>query len=92
MTNNASVLKQYEDNVAWIKRNVSEEKIYEFAEQALMGAEFFLAKLLNEEYIDDILLAENLVKKWRNNIFKIRFYQKNDVDIPIDTTVAIIDM
>jgi len=78
------ILRKYHEDVEWLKRCVSPDDIYDFAEQALIAATFFLSRW--DEWVDINEEAENdrATSAWIRNILGIRMMRENGYEGPIE--------
>lgn len=80
-------IEKFEKNVQWLKKNVAPDDIYEFAEQALMAADYFIGEL--SSWID---LAEEGEKDkvfglWLKNVIGMRVIRDRNMQGVIDTSM-----
>jgi len=62
--------------VSWLKKNLSYDEIYEFAEQALTCADFFLGKWNEWEDIADEVNKNTTAGQWIKNLVGLRILEK----------------
>lgn len=87
----ARLLKEYEKNITWLRRNIPPDDIYDFAEQTYMAALYFLKRLsmvvdINEEFQD-----YPVSKKWATNICSILHLRDNNLDSAIDMKLEVLE-
>lgn len=84
------LLKSYREDVQWLRDNIPPDDIYEFAEQALLSAEFFISCW--NEWVDVFEECEKhpATKTWFTNVMGLRALRneskKSKVDIKLRDT------
>jgi hypothetical protein len=78
-------IDKFNKDVAWLKANVPRDDIYEFAEQALMAADFLIGRL--NEWVDVVEECEDdkILEAWVKNIMGIRILRERERYGFIDT-------
>ncbi len=70
--NREEYLRKFRKNVDWLKINIEPEDIYDFAEQAILAAEFFLDKWNQWEDVTEICKKNPVAHVYVSNITGIR--------------------
>jgi hypothetical protein len=91
MNDEEKEIEEFNKNVEWLRKNVAPDDIYEFAEQALMAADFFIVRL--GEWIDLIEESkkDKLLEGWLKNSLVIRILKNANAQGVIDTTMKKIE-
>lgn len=79
------LIEQYKSDVEWLKRNIPPEQIYDFAEQSLMAATFFLAQWDDWVDLDEECDKSPVAKAWISNVLKLRHARQLGIDEKIST-------
>ena len=69
------LLDQYHIDVQWLRDNIPPDDIYDFAEQALLSAEFFILKWAEWVDVDEERDKDKLVNIWFQNVIGIMALQ-----------------
>jgi len=77
-------LKKYREDVEWLRRCISPDDIYEFAEQSLIAATLFLSRW--DEWVDitEEAQKDRATASWIRNILGIRMMRENGYEGPIE--------
>lgn len=78
------LIKKFEENVDYLRRNIPPDDIYIFAEQTYMAAMFMLHKWSLWEDIAAEMARCAITEKWVKNLLNLAFVRENKIDIPID--------
>lgn len=73
---NEEANKRYERKVSFLRKNIPPDDIYEFAEQALTCAEFFLSKWNDWVDINEECEKHRPVEMWVKNLVGLRILEK----------------
>ncbi len=74
----------FEKNVEYLKRNIPEDEIYEFAEQTFMAAVYFIYRWNDWVDINEECLKDEIAKKWVTNIMALLRCKEKNIDIDLD--------
>ncbi len=77
------VMRQYYEDVAWLRRCISPDDIFEFTEQALIAASFFLSKWSDWVDITEEGKKDKEAEAWIRNIISIRLIKESGYEGPI---------
>jgi hypothetical protein len=66
--NKQEFVRQFEENVAYLRRNVPPDDIYLFAEQLFMGAMFFLMHWNEHEDVTEVCQYDKIADRFIKNI------------------------
>lgn len=89
--NKEELLKKFEENVQYLKRNVPPDDIYLFAEQTFMAALFFLHKWSDWTDMNQEMKDDPIVKKWVTNILAFHDLKDKGIDVEIDLDMKSIE-
>lgn len=89
--NKEELLKKFEKNVQYLKRNVPPDDIYLFAEQTFMAALFFMFKWSAWVDMDEEMRNDEVTKKWVKNILGFQEMKEKDQDIELDLDMKSIE-
>lgn len=64
--------KEFKKNVEFLRNNIPKDEIYEFAEQCLVAAEFFLFKWSQWVDLYEETEKDEIVHVWVSNVIHIR--------------------
>lgn len=84
-------LKKYERNIAWLRRNIPPDDIYDFAEQTYMAALFFLRLASVDPDFMKLLQECPITRKWSQNLCSLLHLRDNNIDSAIDMKLEVID-
>jgi len=73
--------KKFDDNVAWMQRNVPPDDIYLFAEQTKMAAAYFIRRWAEWVDIAEEAKKDPVANLWLNNISGLVYLQDHHMDI-----------
>ncbi len=76
--------EEFEKNVNYLRKIVPPDDIYEFAEQTVMAAMFFLKKWGEWEDINSACDEDLVIKKWVLNIVGLIKCRNENIDINLD--------
>jgi len=79
-----AIRKKFEENVAYLERNIPPDDIYMFTEQTFMAAMYFLNKWGDWVDLKEEALKDPIAKKWMMNIMGLALAQDQNVDMTID--------
>ncbi len=82
--NKDELLKKFEENVAYLKRNIPPDDIYVFAEQTFMAAMYFISKWGEWVELRDEANNDPVSRKWLVNILALQYMRKNGEDCTLD--------
>ena len=85
------LIKKYDENVAWLRRNIPPDDIYDFAEQTYMAALFFLKLASSDDRFLTLLRECPVTRKWSQNICGLLKVREEGIDCPIDMKLEIVD-
>ncbi len=77
-------LDEFNKNVEWLRNTVSEDDIYEFAEQTLMAADYFIYKWREWVDIEEEATKDKLTNSWLNNVVGLRMLRDSGYQGPLD--------
>jgi len=83
------LIKKYDENVAWLRRNIPPDDIYDFAEQTYMAALFFLKLASSDDRFLTLLQECHVTRKWSQNICGLLQIREQGIDCPIDMKLEI---
>lgn len=73
-------LELYKENVAWLRRVIPRDDIYDFSEQILMGCDFLLAELGKHINYFDEAEKDKKFACWLQNMIVIRGLREQKYD------------
>ncbi len=73
-------LQKFREDVEWLKENIPEEDIYEFAEQALCAADFFIMKWREWVDIEEEAEKDKVIGKWLQNVVGLRILKDLNIN------------
>ena len=79
------VLQKFKEDVAWLKQNIGQDDIYEFAQQALTGASYFIHKWSEWVDIEDEVDKDKVTAAWIKNIIGVIVQRELRLPTSIDT-------
>lgn len=77
---------EYLDNVRWLRTHVAPDDIYEFAQQAIMAAEYFVGKLHEATDLNQAIQKDKMMFHWINNIFSIAKMKEDNFQGIVDVS------
>ncbi len=77
----------YRKNVEWLKVNIPRDEIYEFTEQSLIAAEFFLHKWNDWVDVAEECRKDKVTHLWVSNILGIRRLKEKGFSGGIQTNI-----
>ena len=86
--NEVEAREKFNKNVLWLKSHIPENDIYNFAEQALMGAEFFMQKWAHLTDAPKEMEQCSKTDKWVKNVFSIRQAKVDEIKNQISTKMS----
>lgn len=80
-------LEKFRQNVQWLREQIPPDDIYEFAEQALMAADFFISEL--SSWVDLSMESEQdkVLALWLKNVVGMRVLRDQGYKGRIDMTM-----
>ena len=81
------LLKEFEKNVDYLRRNIPPDDIYMFCEQTFMAALYFLSKLTDHIDLEEEANESEVFKKWATNILGLKMCQEANTDISLDLDI-----
>jgi len=87
----SEVAERIEKRIKWIQRNIAPDDIYMFAEQALMGAEFFMGLWAHGKNLTEECGRCPLLGQWLNNIAGFRYLRDKDQDCKINLEFKVLE-
>jgi hypothetical protein len=78
------LLKRFNENVAYLERNIPPDDIYLFTEQTFMAALYFLHRWSECEDINAVCQEDSIAKKWVLNILGLMQSRSMQQDVKID--------
>ena len=82
--NKEEIRKKFEENVAYLQRNIPPDDIYLFTEQTFMAALFFLQRWAKVANITEEMLLDPVTDKWVRNILNFHDSKEKNVDVYLD--------
>lgn len=82
--NKEELLKKFEKNVEYLKRNVPPDDIYLFTEQTFMATLFFLKKWSEWVDVNEEMEKCPIVRKWVTNIISLQMHRDIEEDVELD--------
>ncbi len=82
--NKDELIAKFEANVAYLKRNVPPEEIYQFAEQTYMASLYFLFRWKDWEDLNEVMQQDIVAAKWIRNILALLKCREMEQDVDID--------
>ncbi len=89
--NKEEMRAKFEENVAYLKRNVPPDDIYMFTEQTLMAAMFFIYKWSDHVDLNEEADKDETARKWLSNILKFQEMKNTNQDIQLDLNLDSVD-
>lgn len=77
---NETWVKEFEANVAYLRRNIPPDDIYLFAEQMFMGAMFFLMHWQEHEDIYEVSQYDKIAERFIKNIVGLYLRRKEGTE------------
>lgn len=78
------LLKKFEKNVDYLRRNIPPDDIYIFTEQTFMAALFFLKKWSERADIPEEMAKCPVTAKWVTNILSLQALRDREEDVHLD--------
>lgn len=78
-------LKEFEKDVKWLRNNIPPDDIYDFCQEALMAANFFLSKLMQLNDLEEELENDKVLSIYYKNIVAIKIGQKLGLTTIVNT-------
>lgn len=63
--------EEYTKNVKWLREHVAPDDVYDFAQQAVMAAEFFIGRLHQHIDITEEVKTDPMLYHWITNIYSL---------------------
>lgn len=82
--NKEEIRKKFEENVAYLQRNIPPDDIYLFTEQTFMAALFFLQRWAKVANITEEMLLDPVTDKWVRNILNFHDSKEKNEDVYLD--------
>jgi hypothetical protein len=82
-------LAEYQDNVRWLRGAIPRDDVYDFAEQTLMAAEFFLLKLAPHLTEAEKQNESGALCTWIRNIARLRAAKEEGFPGIVNVTVTL---
>ena len=79
-------MQEYLGNVKWLRTHVAPDDIYEFAQQAVMAAEYFIGKLHESTDLNKAVQEDKMMFHWINNIFSLQQMKDNNFQGIVDVS------
>jgi len=89
--NKEELLKKFEQNIQYLKRNVPPDDIYMFTEQTFMAALFFLHKWSEWADINEEMKNDEVARKWVTNIVGFQRLKDMNEDVHLDLNMKSIE-
>lgn len=89
--NKEEMLRQFNENVEYLQRNVPPDDIYIFTEQTFMAALFFLTKWSEKADIEAECAQDIIAQKWVTNILGLLACRDLKQDINLDLNMECLD-
>lgn len=89
--NKEELYRKFEQNVAYLHRNIPPDDIYMFTEQTFMAALFFIHKWNEHVDLDEECKKDPVVKKWLSNILGFELCKEKNIDIQLDLDLKSVD-
>lgn len=80
----AEEIAEFDKNVAWLRKSVAPDDIYEFAEQTLIACDFFIYHLKSFGSLEEQCEESKQLKFWIKNILTIRLLCHRNADVLLD--------
>lgn len=88
--NEEQLRDKFEQNVAWLQRNIAPDDIYLFTEQTFMAALYFLHRWNKSEDVNQIVKMDPIAAKWVKNVTTIlrcrEMGMETKIDLGMETT------
>lgn len=78
-------LEDFDKNVQWLRNHVPRDDIYDFAEQALMAADFFIGKWSSLVDLEKEIEDDKIAGQWLQNVVGMRILKQLNAQGVIDT-------
>ncbi len=82
--NKDEIRKKFEENVAYLERNVPPDDIYMFTEQTFMAAMYFMQRWAEWVDLKEEAAKDPIAKKWMMNIMGLAVMKDKNQDIQLD--------
>jgi hypothetical protein len=82
---NKRVMAQFDQDVIWLQQHLPPDDVYQFCQQALIGAAFLIDKWKAGEDYSQLAKSDPLTRVWLDNIYGILGLQRTIVDGLINT-------
>lgn len=84
-------MEMFNKNVQWLRENIAPDDIYDFAEQALMAADFFIGELSNWVNLAEEGEKDKVLALWVRNVVGMRVMRDQKAKMMIDMTLKSVD-
>lgn len=85
------LMKKFEENVAYLQRNIPPDDIYLFAEETLMAALYFMHRWSKHEDINTACKENLVARKYVSNILGLQRLRDQAIDVELDLDIGAID-
>lgn len=85
--NNEELMKKFEENVEYLRRNIPPDDIYLFTEQTFMAAMFFLKKWSEHVQISEEMESDKVTRVWVRNILSLEQMRELQIDVQLDLDI-----
>lgn len=85
------LMKKFEQNVAYLQRNIPPDDIYLFAEETLMAALYFMHLWSKQEDINAVCKENLVARKYVSNILGLQRLRDQEVDVNLDLSIEAMD-
>jgi hypothetical protein len=84
-------MKKFEENVAYLQRNIPPDDIYLFAEETLMAALYFMHRWSKKEDINTVCKEDEVARKWVSNILGLQRLREKALDVDLDLGIDVME-
>ncbi len=84
-------MKKFEDNVAYLQRNIAPDDIYLFAEETVMAALYFMHRWSKHEDINAVCKEDPVARKWVSNVLGLHAIREKGLDADLDLGIEVMD-
>lgn len=82
--NKEELIKRFNENVAYLERNIPPDDIYLFTEQTFMAALYFMHRWSKHEDINAVCQDDLIARKYVQNILSLKQLRDMKQDVHLD--------
>jgi hypothetical protein len=79
------MLAEYANQVKWLRERVPPDDIYDFAQQLLVAAEYFISVMDEEMELEEAILRDPALDHWIANVLSVEMMKREGFKATINT-------